>query len=128
MASHDDRTSTEEHANVAYHLQKIREIIPSYIGENREERDIHLTTVAEYLNQYECDLKSANALDGSREEFAKMLNESLTELMGYFRFKFVDDDQGEYIDESIAVIFAYFLEKGTLELRDLAQSLDNDTE
>ena len=121
MASHDDRTGAEERAKVAYHLQKIREIIPGYIGENREERDIHFTAVAEYLHQYECDLKSHDAFDGGREEVVKMLNEALTELKGYFRFKFVPDDGGEYIDNHIAVIFAYFLEKGTLELRDFSQ-------
>ncbi|MDE0043964.1 MAG: hypothetical protein OXT74_18115 [Candidatus Poribacteria bacterium] len=128
MASRDFPSFAEADEKLEYHLRKIRDIIPGYIGENREERDIHFKAVGVCLHHYECDLKSVDTLDGGGEEFVKMLNEALTELMGYFRFKFVPDDQGEYIEENIAVIFAYFLEKGTLELRDLARPPDKEME
>ena len=126
MASRDYPTFAEAHAKLAYHLQKIREIVPGYKGKNREERDIHFKAVAVCLGQYKRDLEANDALDGGRTHFVKMLNEALNELMGYFRFKFVEGDQGEYINERTAVIFAYFLEKGTLELRNLARPSENE--
>ena len=80
------------------------------------------------LKQYERDLEDQGVFNDDRKEFVKLLNIALTELIGYF-FSFVDEDFGSVSinDESEAVIFAYFLEKGTLELRDFREP-DSDTE
>ena len=121
MAQEYYPTFAEVGENLEYHLRKIRESVVGYRGENPEERDIHLKAVAVCLSQYMRDLEANDAADGGRREFVKMLNEALTELMGYFRFKFREDDPGHCINESTAVVLAYFLDKGTRKLRDLAQ-------
>ena len=128
MASYYYPTFTEADAKLEEHLRKIKEIVYSYIADNREERRIHFDAVAICLKQYERDLEDQGVFNDDRKEFVKLLNIALTELIGYF-FSFVDEDFGSVSinDESEAVIFAYFLEKGTLELRDFREP-DSDTE
>ena len=128
MASYYSRTFENAHEKLEEHLRKIKEIVYSYIADNREERRIHFDAVAICLKQYERDLEDQGVFNDDRKEFVKLLNIALTELIGYF-FSFVDEDFGSVSinDESEAVIFAYFLEKGTLELRDFREP-DSDTE
>lgn len=125
MTSFYSRDFDNAHENLENHLQKIGEIVYSYRADNRKERRIHFDAVATCLHQYECDLNAQGVLDEDRKKFCELLNLALTELIGYF-LEPVDEGFGSiYIkDKHEAVIFAYFLEKGTLELRDLARSPD----
>ena len=129
MASYNYPTFDDSHAKLTYHLRKIKEIVYSYIGSDRRDRRIHFDAVAVCLHQYERDLKAKDALDDDRKGAVKLLNLALTELKGYF-FKSAEEGFGStrINDESDAVIFAYYLEAETLELRSLARPSDNETE
>ena len=129
MASYYTLEFDNAHANLENHLRKINEIVDSYIADNRKQRRIHFDAVAVCLRQYESDLKAECALDAGGEKFVELLNLALTELKGYF-LKAVEESFGSvYIkDESEAVIFAYFLEKGTLELRNAARPTQDEAE
>ena len=91
------RTITQLHrgftSKLEEHLRKIKEIVYSYIADNREERRIHFDAVAICLKQYERDLEDQGVFNDDRKEFVKLLNIALTELIGYF-FSFVDEDFG----------------------------------
>ena len=93
VASHYSRTFENAHEKLEEHLRKIKEIVYSYIADNREERRIHFDAVAICLDQYERDLEDQGVLNDGRKELVKLLNLALTELIGYF-FSFVDEDFG----------------------------------
>ena len=93
MASHYSRTFENAHEKLEEHLRKIREIVYSYIADNRKERRIHFDAVAICLDQYERDLEDQGVLNEGCKEFVKLLNLALTELIGYF-FEPVEESLG----------------------------------